>query len=94
MSVETGPNASTSCTRLARPGIVAAQQERGEEGARCGVRIPGLDRLEVAEDELRLARDPGGLVAHVLALGEADERAHGHALLARVADDDLGQRAR
>ena len=72
-------------------GLVAAQQDRAEEGAALRVGADGLDPLQAAGDDgchLGQLADP---LADLVALGEAGQRAHAHGLVGGVADDGPGQ---
>ena len=72
---------------------VAGEQDRGDEGAAFGVGVDHVDLLRVAEDDAAGVGEGLDAAAHLLALFEACERAHPHALGGRVADHVDASRA-
>jgi hypothetical protein len=76
---------------LGRGEVVAAQQHRRQERTAVAVGADDLEVLRIAGDELGDAAQGLERAQHLLALVEAGERAHGHALGAGRADDDPRQ---
>ena len=72
-------------------GVIATKQHGRDEGTALGVGSDDLDGMGVTEDGGRAGGELGHLAAHVLALVEPDESAHGDALGCGGADHDLGQ---
>src|SRR3546814_5063943 len=70
------------------PGRVGAQQHRFHEGA---LLMAGEDMVRIARDDPRLLVELADLLAHVLELSRAGERAHGYALGTRITDPDFGE---
>ena len=72
-------------------GLVAAEQDRAEEGALLRVGAHDLDLAQAAgDDRCHLGQLPHSL-ANLLALAEAGERTHADGLVGGVADDGPGQ---
>jgi len=71
--------------------VVAAQQNRRQEGTALGVRAGYREVVRVTADDGGGCRERLDGPQHFLALLEAGQRAHGDALGARVTDDDFGQ---
>ena len=64
------------------PRLLATHQHRRNKRALIVHRC----RTRIAVNNRAIARDLGDLVAHILALAHADERAHARRLIARIAD--------
>ena len=73
--------------------LAAQQQERWQERAAFGVAILDLERMRIAEDEIGLATQFGEPRKHLAALYETDQGSHANTFAARIADEDLAQRA-
>ena len=91
MSVPTGPKASTVVDAADAVRVVAAQQDRGDEGAALGVGAEDLDPVGIAGDDGRDLGQLGHPGADLVALGEAGERPHADGLVGGIADDGAGK---